>query len=37
MAPYNPPVAHYNEMDVSKYDDDTMYGFIGSGGKDFIG
>jgi len=35
MAPYNPPTAHYNEMDVSKYDEDTIYDFIGSKGKRF--
>lgn len=35
MAPYNPPIAHYNEVDVSKYDEDTMYGFIGKEGHRF--
>ena len=35
MAPYNPPIAHYNEMDISQYDEDTIYDFIGSKGKRF--
>ena len=35
MAPYNPPVSHYTEMDVSNYDEDTLFSFIGKSGKRF--
>ena len=35
MAPYNPPDAHYSQMDVSNYTEDEMYKFIGVGGKRF--
>lgn len=35
MAPYNPPIAHYTEMDVSQYDEDTIYNFMGKNGKRF--
>ena len=35
MAPYEPPNAHYSQMDVSMYDTETMYGFVGKGGKRF--
>lgn len=33
MAPYNPPVSHYTELDVSNYDEDFMFSFVGKGGK----
>lgn len=33
MAPYNPPVSHYTELDVSEYDENFMYAFIGKGGR----
>ena len=33
MAPYNPPVSHYTELDVSEYDENFMFAFIGKGGK----
>jgi hypothetical protein len=33
MAPYNPPIAHYSQMDVSDVTDEEMYAFIGRGGK----
>jgi hypothetical protein len=33
MAPYNPPVSHYTELDVSDYDEDFMFSFVGKGGK----
>ena len=32
MAPYNPPVSHYTELDVSEYDEDFMFAFVGRGG-----
>ena len=35
MAPYKPPVSHYTEMDVSNYDEDTLFSFIGKSGKRF--
>lgn len=35
MAPYDPPSAHYAQMDVSMYDDNTMFEFIGKGGRRF--
>ena len=35
MAPYDPPVAHYAQMDVSMFDEDTMFEFIGKSGKRF--
>jgi len=35
MAPYNPPVAHYSQFDVSGYSEDDMFKFIGKGGKKF--
>ena len=35
MAPYKPPVSHYTEMDVSSYDEDTLFSFIGKSGKRF--
>ena len=33
MAPYNPPVSHYTELDVSQYDEDFMFAFVGRGGR----
>ena len=33
MAPYNPPVSHYTELDVSEYDEDFMFAFVGRGGR----
>ena len=33
MAPYNPPVSHYTELDVSEYDEAFMFSFVGKGGK----
>jgi len=35
MAPYNPPSSHYSELDVSSYDEEAVYGFIGRSGKRF--
>ena len=35
MAPYNPPNAHYSQMDVSEYDEDAVFSFIGKMGKKF--
>jgi len=35
MAPYSPPNSHYSQMDVSKYDEDHIFGFIGKTGKRF--
>lgn len=35
MAPYNPPNAHYSQFDVSPYDEEDIYKFIGNGGKRF--
>ena len=35
MAPYTPPIAHYSQMDVSKYADGDMFAFIGRTGKRF--
>jgi len=35
MAPYNPPNAHYSQMDVSMYDEDDIFKFIGKSGKKF--
>ena len=35
MAPYNPPVSHYTQVDVSDYDDDIVFGFIGKSGRRF--
>lgn len=33
MAPYNPPVSHYTELNVSDYDEDFMFAFVGRGGR----
>jgi len=35
MAPYHPPNAHYSQMDVSEYDQDKVFSFIGKTGKKF--
>ncbi len=35
MAPYNPPNSHYSQMDVSDYDEDHIFSFIGKTGKRF--
>ena len=35
MAPYQPPVAHYSELDVSGVDPEDIYSFIGKKGKRF--
>ena len=35
MAPYRPPNSHYSEMDVSEYDEDHIFAFIGKTGKRF--
>lgn len=35
MAPYAPPNAHYSQVDVSSYDEDTMFHFVGKSGKRF--
>jgi hypothetical protein len=35
MAPYTPPVTHYSQMDVSMYDEEQLFAFIGRTGKRF--
>jgi len=35
MAPYTPPNSHYSEMDVSEYDEEQVFAFIGKSGKRF--
>jgi hypothetical protein len=35
MAPYSPPVSHYTQLDVSDYDEDTVFSFIGKNGRRF--
>ena len=35
MPPYNPPISHYSEMDVSEYDDEHMFECVGKNGKRF--
>jgi len=35
MAPYNPPVSHYTQVDVSDYDEDLIFSFIGKNGRRF--
>ena len=35
MAPYDPPVAHYSQLDVSQYTDEQILSVIGKGGKGF--
>jgi hypothetical protein len=35
MAPYTPPNTHYSELDVSSYEQDDIFKFIGKSGKRF--
>jgi hypothetical protein len=35
MAPYQPPVDHYSELDVSWVDSEDIYAFIGVKGRRF--
>ena len=35
MAPYKPPSAHYSQFDVSGYNEDDIFKFIGKNGKKF--
>ncbi len=35
MAPYTPPNTHYSEVDISKYEQDDIFKFIGKSGKRF--
>ncbi|MBT6183477.1 MAG: hypothetical protein HOI07_01850 [Betaproteobacteria bacterium] len=35
MAPYAPPVTHYSQFDVSTYDEEDIFKFVGKGGKKF--
>ena len=35
MAPYRPPNTHYSELDVSSYEQDDIFNFIGKSGKRF--
>ena len=35
MAPYDPPIAHYSQLDVSQYSDEDILFAIGKGGKGF--
>ena len=35
MAPYDPPIAHYSQLDVSQYTDEQILSVIGKGGKGF--
>lgn len=35
MAPYDPPIAHYSQLDVSEYTDEQMLTFIGKDGHRF--
>ncbi len=35
MAPYTPPTTHYSQMDVSEYDEDQVFSFVGKTGKRF--
>ena len=35
MVHYNPPSSHYSEMDVSQYEVDDMFKFIGKAGRKF--
>lgn len=32
---YDPPVSHYSEVDVSEYDQDALFKFVGKGGRKF--
>ena len=35
MAPYTPPNTHYSQMDVSQYDQNHLFAFIGKTGRRF--
>ena len=35
MAPYQPPPAHYSQMDVSEYSETEIFRFMGKTGKKF--
>lgn len=35
MPPYRPPNTHYSELDVSSYESDDIFKFIGKSGKRF--
>lgn len=35
MPVYDPPISHYSEMNVSDYDEDHIFSYIGKGGKRF--
>jgi len=35
MPPYNPPVTHYSQLDVSHVPEEDMYAFIGRRGRRF--
>ena len=35
MAPYEPPIAHYAQLDVSQYSVDTILCAVGKGGHGF--
>lgn len=35
MAPYDPPIAHYTQLDVSDYSEEQILTLIGKGGKGF--
>ena len=35
MAPYEPPVAHYTQLNVPDIDEDTMFEFVGKNGYRF--
>ncbi|QIG59542.1 hypothetical protein [Dishui Lake phycodnavirus 2] len=32
---YDPPSSHYSEIDVSEYDQDQLFRFVGKGGRKF--
>jgi hypothetical protein len=35
MAPYEPPIAHYTQLNVPDIDEDTMFEFVGKNGYRF--
>lgn len=35
MPTYDPPISHYSEMDVSEYNEECVFAFIGKNGKRF--
>ena len=35
MAPYQPPNAHYSQMDIAEYTEEQIFSFIGKTGKKF--